>query len=130
MTAASAVADGQVAADALMTDTCTITRAATGRTFNTTTGQYTANADSTIYTGSCRVKPNPAASTVQAGDRQVTVWPYTVSVPIAVDDVELNDKVTVTSSADPALTNIELRIRAVARGTYLTARRLDCEDYQ
>lgn len=130
MTAAEVATRGQALAESLMTDTCTITRAGAGeRTFNATTNSYTDPADTTVYTGACRVKPSALSgnTTAQAGEREVSLWPYSVSIPFA-ETAELDDVVTVTASADPSLVGRTLRVRSVARGTYLTARRLDCEE--
>lgn len=130
MTAADTTLEGQAAAEQLMVDSCTITRAGARGSFDSTTGTYSAAAADTRYTGKCRVKPSAlsANQAVQAGERAVSLWPFTVSVPIAVDNVELDDIVTVTASADPSLVGHRLRVRSIARGTYLTARRLDCEE--
>lgn len=130
MTAAEVTTRGQALAESLMVDTCTITRGSGSRTFNETTDQYETTAGTTVYSGACRVKPSVLSgnTTVQAGEREVALWPFTVSVPFTADDVELNDTVTVTASLDSSLVGKTLRVRSVARGTYVTARRLDCEE--
>lgn len=129
MTATTAANRGQVLAEALMQDSCTITRAGGGSSFDPATGTYTDPASTTVYTGKCRVKPrNLVDRTVQAGEQQVSLWPFEVSVPVSATDVDLDDVVTVTGSIDPSLVGRTLRVRSVARGTFLTARRLDCEE--
>lgn len=131
VTAADVAERGQILAESLMVDACTITRGGSGApTFNSTTGTYTPPAGSTVYTGACRVKPSALSgnTTVQAGEREVSLWPFAVSVPVSVTDVDLNDLVTITASADASLVGRELRVRSVARGTFVTARRLDCEE--
>lgn len=126
MTATSAALAGQALAESLMTDVCTITRTI-GRTFDETTNTYTPTT-TPVYSGKCRVKPaNTVSRDVQAGEQQVSLWPFAVSIPVSVT-TELDDDVTVTASADASLVGRTLRVRSVARGTYLTARRLDCEE--
>jgi hypothetical protein len=99
--------------------------------FNETTGAYTPAAPTTVYTGKCRVKPrNLADRVVDAGEQTVSLWPFQVSIPFAAIDVELDDLVTVTASVDPSLVGRELRIRSVTRGTFVTARRLECEEQE
>jgi hypothetical protein len=129
MTAAGTVTAGQALAESLMVDTCTITRNDGDPVFNTTTGTYT-QPTTTVYTGKCRVKPSVLSgnTTVQAGEERVALWPYSVSVPVSATDVELDDIVTVTASADASLVDVTLRVRSIARGTFITARRLDCEE--
>lgn len=127
---AAVLADMQADAESLMQDSCTITRAGSGTsTFDPATGTYTDPASTTVYTGKCRVKPrNLVDRTVQAGEQQVSLWSFEVSVPVSATDVDLDDVVTVTGSIDPSLVGRTLRVRSVARGTFLTARRLDCEE--
>jgi hypothetical protein len=129
MSAEATTLAGRAAAEALMVDSCTVTRNAAGPTFNETTGAYTGGATSTIYTGACRVKPRDNADrVVQFGEEAVSFWPFLVSVPMSVDDVELDDFVTITASAlDPALVGLVLRVRQVQAGSHITARRLSCE---
>lgn len=128
MTAAAATARGQRFAERQMVDACTITRGGGAPTFDATTGTYTAATGSTVYTGKCRVKPQNLADRVaQAGERPVSLWPFSVSIPIAAD-ADLDDVVTVTASADSTLVDRTFRVRSVARGTFITARRLDCEE--
>ena len=128
MTATSAAVSGQAAAERLMVDTCTITRNG-DPVFDSTTGTY-AQPTSPVYTGKCRVKPSVLSgnTTVQAGEKRVALWPFSVSVPMSVADVQLDDIVTVTGSADASLVGVTLRIRSIARGTFITARRLDAEE--
>lgn len=128
MTALSTAQQGQVLAESLMLDTCTISRAG-AETFDDATGTYS-DTESTVYSGKCRLKPSvlSADRVAQAAERQIALWPFSVSLPVDVTDVELDDVVTVTASQDPSLVGVRLRIRSVARGTYLTARRVDCEE--
>lgn len=129
MSATSATRSGQALAESLMLDACTITRNDGDPVFDSTTGTYS-QPTTPIYTGKCRVKPSVLSgnTTVQAGEERVALWPYSVSVPVAVADVRLDDIVTVTTSADASLIGVTLRVRSIGRGTFITARRLDCEE--
>jgi hypothetical protein len=129
MTAQVTAEEGQALAESLMVDSCTITRRGGDPVFDDTTGTYTPATPTTVYTGVCKVRPSNLSgnTTAQAGEREVSLWPFSVSIPVA-EDADLDDVVTVTASLDPSLVGRTLRVRSVARGTYLTARRLDCEE--
>ncbi len=131
MSAQTTTLAGRAAAEELMVDACTVTRASAETTFNTTTLQYTAVAATSVYTGKCRVRPSGGQASdrqAQAGERQVSLWPFVVSVPISVTGLAVDDLVTVTASAlDADLGGLQLRIREVIQGTHITARRLGCE---
>lgn len=128
MTAASATIAGRRAALARMVDACTITAAGT-QTYDAATDTWTSGAATTVYTGACRV------SIADTNDREgvagvdpVSERDYVVSVPMTVTGAAVDQTVTITASAlDPALVGLTLRVIGVARGTNLTARRLNCE---
>ncbi len=125
MTASSAVRAGRAAAARLMVDTCTIAHI-TGQSTNTTTG-VVANTTSTVYSGACRIKPDPAPSESQAGEREVVTRRFVVSIPMSETDVAVDDVVTVTASElDPALVGATLTVAGVIVGSHVTARRLVC----
>ena len=126
MSVASVLARGRVAAERLMTDTCTITRPGV-RTWDAASGTYT-QTSATVYTGKCRVRVlTPGDETAQAGEEQVSLWRYVVSVPLTVDP-RLNDEVALDTSADATLVGRVLRVRQVTRGSQITARRMVCEE--
>ena len=125
MTASSAVRAGRAAAVRLMVDTCTVTRPGAA-TVNETTGVVT-RATTTVYTGTCRVKPDAAPSESQSGEREVVVRRFIVSIPTSETGVEVDDIVTVTASElDPALVGRTLTVAGVIVGSHVTARRLVC----
>lgn len=125
-----AVVSGQVAARRLMVDTCRLERPGTGEQAITdwSTLDTPDPAPTELYAGPCRVKPNGGDRVVMAGDDPTTLLPFAVSVPPTVTDVRVDDVVVVLTSGDPALVGRRLRIRSVAVGTHLTARRLGCEE--
>lgn len=128
MSAAGIAARGRAAAERIMTDTCTITRPAATGTLNPTTGQVVKTA-TTIYTGKCRVKAEAGTSVgdVGAGETAAARVTPIVSIPLSAATVHSGDRVLVSASSDDELDGKALLVRAVAVGTFLTARRLICE---
>lgn len=129
MSVTGARAAGARAVQKTMVDTCTITAPAAGEVYDPGTDSYVTPAGAVRYTGPCRVKPRDNADrVVDAAGQSVSLWPYVVSVPLlATEEVQLDDVVTITASADPAAVGLRLRVRDVPRGALLTARRLACE---
>lgn len=135
MTATSAALSGRALAASLQQDACTIVRpSAAAPTMNEVTGALTYPAGTTIYTGACRVRSEPAARAmrVEAEERRIAIRTYLVSVPVvtsagAAVDVQVDDVVTVTASPlDPAMVGRALTVADVTRGSHITARRLVC----
>lgn len=112
-----------------MVDACTITRTGSPGAFDETTGAYGAGTPTTLYTGKCRVRPRDNADRIeQAGEQQVSFWPFIVSVPMSVQGVQVDDLVTITASElDADLVGTVLRVKQVLQGTHITARRLSCD---
>jgi len=94
-----------------MTATCSITRAGAGEGTIDEDGVWHPPESSTIYTGACRVTPQPAdARYVVSGDQRVTVRGYEVAVEWDVAEVREGDTVTVLTAADPRLASMQLRV--------------------
>lgn len=112
-----------------MVDACTITAANAVQVYDETTDAYTTPDGASRYTGRCKVTPRDNADRqVEAGAQTVTLWPFVISVPMSVTGIQDDDVITITASAlDPALVGLVLRVRQVAQGSFLTARRLGCE---
>lgn len=130
MSATSVTLRGRSAADARMVDTCTVTRGGGDDTLNPTTGAYTTPDDTILYTGQCEVQISDGLNTQtsDAGGQLVTQRRVTVKVPISVTDVEVDDIVTVTSSAlDADLVGQTFRVVGTFAKTFATARRLQVE---
>jgi hypothetical protein len=108
-----------------MTDACVVKRK-TGETFNDTTGEYTPTY-TTIYTGACWVRPL-AASEATFGQEQVGLRGYPVYIPYTVTTVQKGDLVDITSATDSFLTGKQFVVTNVSGDTYVTKRKLDCED--
>lgn len=122
----SVVEAGRLAAQRLMVDACTVTRPGAYGAPDETTGVAT-RTSTTVYTGVCRVKPEPPGEQT-AGEREVVTRQFVVSLPITVDDVAVGDVVTVTASVyDTGLVGAALTVVGVPVGSHLTARRLLAE---
>lgn len=130
MTARSAMLRGRKAAEALMVDSCVITRV-TGRTMNQSTGAYT-DTTSTIYSGKCQVTraADGAAVDVSAGERDVAVARVTVKLPISATGVQSGDRVAVAATLDDDLDGRVVYVHEVQTRTFGTSRRLVCDEEQ
>jgi hypothetical protein len=128
MSAASALAAGRRAAELLMVDTCTITRAG-AQTTDDLTGDVTSTPD-TVYAGKCRVQQQVAFA--RSGDvGEATRWfaRLELHLPATTVGVQVNDQVTITASVhDPDLVGRTFEVRGLAHKTYPTAHRLQIEE--
>jgi hypothetical protein len=129
MSRASVLARGRIAAQAGMTDTCTIRRR-TGSTVNPATAEVEWTED-TIYSGACKLQessglprdanPTPIAPVLMVY-RQLHL-PVTAS-----DGVREGDRATIDTCAnDPDMVGAVLLIRSERGKSWGTARRLDVE---
>lgn len=128
MSATTATMRGRRAAEALMIDTCTVTRL-TGSSTDPETGVITPTT-ATIYTGKCKIQQPGVASGGPAnlGEATVMVSHPQLHLPIAATGVRSDDVATVTAAAlDPDLVGRRYAIRVPAAKTFATARRLDIE---
>lgn len=128
---AAELAEGRRAAEALMADTCVITRAGEGPVFDPSTGTYTDAAGGPVYDGPCRVQVTDSlnARTPEAGGDLVTVQQLVLQVPVAATGVKVGDVATlITAKHDPDLINRKYRVVATHAKTHATARRLQCEE--
>lgn len=134
MTAAGALAAGRVAAEALMVDECTITRAGTGAgPIDEGTGVVTPPAPTVVYSGPCRVQRPGTSSSRQAdtGGYEVGVDTLLVQLPISASGVKRGDDFTVTAVGDltdPDLLGLTAEVRANLCKTHATKRTLICEE--
>ena len=82
---------------------------------------------SAVYTGSCLVWPLSDGDS-EAGGIQVETRGYDVRIPYDETTVSVDDRVRVTASADGYLTGKILTVRNVEGDSFMTVRRLVCED--
>lgn len=130
MSAASVLARGRAAAEALMVDACVI-RHRTGHVTNPTTG-VTTPTYSAVYTGACRIQQSAqgtASTPADAGEAHLMLVPLVVQVPMSVIGVAEGDEVTITASVhDADLVGRVFRVRHLAHKSHMTARRLGVEE--
>ncbi len=131
MSAQSATLAGRQQALRLMVDTCTVTRRdpAAAPVMDPVTGIYSTAAQTTVYSGQCRLKGGSPIDHVKiAGEQPVTHARFVLSVPVDATQYQVDDTVHITASAlDPSMVGLLLRVRVVEPGSHITARRLGCE---
>ncbi len=131
----SALTAGRAEAEALMRDTVTVFRPGPD-VFDRVTGISTPGPpEVTFYSGMARVKPDQLAdSEVQAGEREVVLRQYKVSLPFSsllpAPGVRPRpgDVVDVSASPDPRLVGVRLWVTGVQYSGTATAWRIIAED--
>lgn len=131
----AALASGRAEAEALMRDTVALFRPGPD-VFNRETGAtIPGQPEVTFYTGKARVKPDQLAdSEVQAGDHEVTLRQYKVTLPFSTPLPSLGvrprrgDVLDVTASPDARLAGLRLWVTGVQYSGTATAWRIIAED--
>jgi hypothetical protein len=131
VSAATALARGRTAAEALMVDACTITRR-TGQTTDDLTGAVTP-ATTTVYTGPCKVQTSGSGAMgrrYDVAETTVVMLRLELHLPMATSAaVARGDLVTVTASAtDPGLVGRTWHIHDLSHKSWATARRFLIEE--
>ena len=123
MSAASVLARGRAAAEALMVDACTIRRV-TGQ--STGAGGVVTPTYADLYTGKCRIQQASAQAQQQdPGEAAVLMLRLEVQLPMSVTGLQAEDVVTITASAhDEDLVGRTFVIRDLAHASHKTARRV------
>lgn len=111
----------------VMLDSCTVTRATPGSTWNPVTQQYD-ETTTTVYTGPCRIKIWRGID-VEAAEQEINVQRYYLDLPLTggAPDVKRRDTVTITASLNPALVGRVLVLTDAEAETTDTAFRITCE---
>jgi hypothetical protein len=128
MSAASLIARGQRAAEALMVDTCTV-KYQSGTSLNGTTGLeepvYT-----TRFTSACKVQSRAlVAQERDAGGHEATLVRLSIHLPISAGAVEVDDIVTITAAThDTQLVGRTFRVLSPVGKSFATARRIEVEE--
>lgn len=127
MSAASALARGRAAAEALMVDACTI-QEVTGE--STETGGVVTPTYATVYSGKCRVQqPDAQARQEDAGEAYLLMSRRQLQLPMSVTGVRADQVVTITASAqDPDLAGRVFVVRDEFAKSHATARRVGIEE--
>lgn len=125
MSATSITLRGRIEAEALMVDTCTITRVVSTTT-DPDTGVVTPTY-STIYTGKCRLKLAVAvARPLKAGEAQEFSQHPILSLPATTTGVLVDDILTITASLlMPSLVGRVFHVRAQPGQSHMTAARFE-----
>jgi hypothetical protein len=128
VSAEAAVLAGRTEAEALMLDTCTITRPGEPVT-DPDTGDVTNSAE-TVYAGKCKVQSKDSAtSSPEAGEHTFTVVSRQVHIPANAADVRDGDVVTITASRLNAFTvGKQYRVSGFTPDTFDTAARLPVKE--
>ena len=113
-----------------MPDTCTIVRLDyPSATLNTSTGLYEPGAPTTVYAGSCRIRPAGGTNQVsEHGDTPTTVTGYVVTVPHDAGPFAIGDIVSVGASDDPNIADRSFRVTDSPAGSWQIDQRLACEE--
>jgi hypothetical protein len=125
-------AEGRAFAESLMTDACTI-QTVLGETLDEDTLQLIPTLEP-LYSGKCLVSGGSTSQSAAgigrygAGERAVITETRIVKVPAAVSGIKPDQLLTITACADPELVGRTFLIRGEESKTYLTSRRLTCED--
>lgn len=124
MSAEQATLDGRREAEALMLDSCTITRPGEPVT-DPDTGDVT-NTATTVYAGKCKVQSKDSATAnPEAGEATFTVVSRQVHIPANSADVQDGDVVTITTSRLNAFTvGKQYRVSGFEPDSFDTAFRL------
>jgi hypothetical protein len=112
MSAATALARGRVAAEALMVDACTIVR----KSSESASGGMVSVTTTPVYSGKCRiqVKQEPGGGRT-VGEAYLIVQRLELQLPITAAELAEGDLVTMTASAlDPQLVGKTYAVRDVA----------------
>lgn len=128
-------------AEAMMVDTCLITREAVegdpeyvdASTIDPDTGQYPEQGRVTVYEGKCRLQVKSliaGSSESDAGDRAYVVQDAELQLPVDDSiDVRVGHVAEVVSAShDAALVGRQLTVRALHQKTHATSRRLRMQE--
>jgi hypothetical protein len=118
-----------MAAEALMVDTCTISRV-TNRTTDTSTADVT-ETRIPVYAGPCRIQQHARTdSREDIGEASLILVRFELQLPVATSaGIAAEDIVTMTGSAlDPDLVGREFTVMQVAHKTHATARRMQVQE--
>ena len=115
-------------ATAALPDRCSVTRSSPTGSLNTSTAVWTPTAATTIYVGSCRVRPPDAEDLeVLFGDTEITKQRFVVTFPYDCPALHVDDVVTVTDSSDGLIVNRPFRVTGHASGSWQIDRRAALE---
>lgn len=117
---------GRAAAEALMRDTCVVERRGEDVT-DPVTAEVTESWEP-VYSGACKMQGRTAqAAAPVAGGHVFTVEQLMIHLPVSAGSMVGDRATIVTSTMDPDLVGLQLRLTELARGSYRTADRWNVE---
>lgn len=128
----TALPDFRIAAQSMLFDEGTITRKGAGAgTLDPVTGDWTPAAATTVYSGACRVrKPDALAQQFVFGDVSTTVSRFLVDLPTDAPLAVVGDIFMLTTSDDPQIVNVPMRVVSIIGKSVLIYRQLGLEVVQ
>lgn len=130
MSVQEAMQAGRQLAATLLVDVGTITRKGVGPgTLDPVTGDWTPAVATTVYSGACRVRKPTTGREEQIvfGDINTTVTRHIVNLPSDAPIINLGDVFALTSTNDPQILNVAMRVVSVTSKTVLMYRQLGLE---
>lgn len=131
MSADTATQQGRDLAEQMMVDACTIGRPSLTHTTDPTTGAVS-YPTTPLYSGKCRVQMMTGVrgdNLDLAGERAWVVQSAIISIPASVSGIRVGDMIHITASQmDPDLLERTYRVQDVTHKSFLTARRLICQE--
>jgi hypothetical protein len=93
------------------TSECTISRSSNGGGTTDPDGTWHPPTATEVYTGPCRVVPNPERERLLVvGDQQVTRRRYQVAIRYDTPEIEIDDLIAITAADDTGLIGRKLRV--------------------
>lgn len=119
MSILSVTSEGQAAHEAIMVDSCLITRASTDPLDPTPT---------TVYDGPClfKVEGRIPVTAPDAAGTQTALDRVVCKIPVSVTGVDLNDKITCVSSINPSLVGDTFYVVGLLSQSAASSQRIAC----
>ena len=118
-------------AEAMMVDSCTVTRADGGTQMDPVTLEEVPTS-TTVWSGKCRVQRSGALSPREASGAagfEFGIDSILVQLPVSATGIKRGDVLTVTdANGDPDLLNVKATVQANMAKTHATKRTLVCEE--
>jgi hypothetical protein len=120
---------GRQLAVTLLVDVGTINRPGTGPgSIDPVTGDWTPPTSTSVYSGPCRVRrPDALSEQFVFGDISTTVSRFTVDLPHDCPLVAVGDVFTLTTTVDPEIAGVAMRVVSIVAKSVLMYRQLGLE---
>jgi len=115
-------------AEATLHDRCVVRRGGGEQVYDPETQSYTTAPGSVVYRGPCRTRPMGGGDQDERTPGQVVSQRrYVMTLPLAAAGLRVDDVVQHTSSRDPDLLTLRLRVTEPQANSSAMFRRLVCE---